>query len=150
MDKTAIKELLNDFTSLLDDTPRELTERRISEGAWSLKEIVGHLIDSASNNHQRFVRLLGGDLLEFPLYDQRVWVASQVYNKVDWQTLCNLWNSFNVLIMHIVTSFRPEVMDHSWKVDKNSYTLEWLADDYYRHMRQHKDQYIRHLAGAGS
>jgi hypothetical protein len=150
VEKTEIEEQLNDFISLLGDTPEELTEKRVSEGAWTIKEIIGHLIDSASNNHQRFVRLLHGDLEQFPVYDQRFWVASQPYNRVDWQTLRSLWTSYNLFIMHLVGSLPPAALSHTWNLEGNSYTLEWLVDDYYSHMRQHRDQYIRQLAGAGS
>ena len=44
-------------------------------GKWSPKQVIGHLIDSASNNHRRFVRANFVDDLIFPGYDQETWVA---------------------------------------------------------------------------
>jgi hypothetical protein len=43
---------------------------------WTRKQLLGHLIDSASNNYQRFVRLQQGNLVGFPGYDQEFWVAA--------------------------------------------------------------------------
>ncbi|MBK9046740.1 MAG: hypothetical protein IPL74_08565 [Bacteroidetes bacterium] len=45
---------------------------------WSKKEILGHLIDSATNNHQRFVR---GQFETVPeiSYDQNNWNTFSYY-----------------------------------------------------------------------
>lgn len=63
----------------LRNTPRRTIEARIDPSTWSVKEIVGHLIDSASNNLQRFVRLQVSDSLVFPDYsqDNDAWVSIQ-------------------------------------------------------------------------
>ena len=75
---------------------------QLSSDAWSLKEIVGHLIDSASNNHQRFVRLQIGNLEEFPAYEAEQWIRIQQYNRMDWGMLKDLWLHFNTLILALV------------------------------------------------
>src|SRR5437867_2017768 len=62
---------------------------------WSKKEIIGHLIDSASNNHQRFVRVQLYDGLDLPGYEQERWVAVQDYQNAGWANLLVLWKSFN-------------------------------------------------------
>src|SRR5580765_1589333 len=66
------------------------------QGKWSAKEIVGHLIDSASNNHQRFVRAQFTDDLVCAGYDQDSWVASQRYQSAPWDDLLALWVHFNL------------------------------------------------------
>ena len=60
---------------------------RPAEGKWSAKEIIGHLIDSASNNHGRFVRAQLQDDLIFSGYAQADWVAVQRYQERDWTAL---------------------------------------------------------------
>ena len=60
------RSVVESFNDKLAGIPGEITGIRLSEDKWSLKEIIGHLIDSASNNHQRFVRLQFGDLVNFP------------------------------------------------------------------------------------
>ncbi len=68
---------------------------RRAPGAWSAKEIVGHLIDSASHNHQRFVRASWQDDLIFSGYDQDAWVSAQAYQQAPWPELLDLWVAYN-------------------------------------------------------
>src|SRR5689334_263609 len=69
---------------------------------WSVKEILGHLIDSAANNHQRFVRAeLSGDLA-FPGYEQNGWVTAQDYQGVAWLRLVDLWVLYNRHLAHVI------------------------------------------------
>ena len=71
-------------------------------GRWSKKEILGHLIDSASNNHQRFVRAQLAPAYEGPSYQQESWVAAQSYATESWPDLVNLWLLYNRHLLHIV------------------------------------------------
>src|SRR5882672_12120249 len=81
-------------TRLLGFTEAEVQARRFS-GKWSRKEVLGHLIDSASNNHQRFVRAqLQGELV-FPGYQQDRWNQLQQYQSERWENLVRLWASYN-------------------------------------------------------
>ena len=73
--------------------PDDAAARRPSPGKWSPKEIIGHLIDSASNNHQRFVRAQLQDDLVFPGYAQDEWVAAQRYQDGPWRELLELWRA---------------------------------------------------------
>ena len=76
-------------------------------GHWSKKEILGHLIDSASNNHQRFVRAQLAPSLETPGYEQEPWVAVQSYATESWPDLVNLWLLYNRHLLHIVRTMQP-------------------------------------------
>ncbi|MGH7621314.1 MAG: DinB family protein, partial [Gemmatimonadaceae bacterium] len=71
-------------------------------GKWSRKEIVGHLIDSASNNHQRFVRAQFTDDLICAPYDQDAWVSTQRYGAAPWRDLIALCAHFNVQIARVM------------------------------------------------
>lgn len=71
------------------------TSRHPAPGKWSPRQIVGHLIDSASNNHGRFVRAALHDDLVFPGYEQDGWVATQDYQHASWRDLVSLWAAFN-------------------------------------------------------
>src|SRR3954470_5646711 len=68
---------------------------------WTIKEVIGHLIDSAANNHQRFVRAQFVDELVFPKYEQNEWVRCQAYNDADWQELLELWQRYNRHLAHV-------------------------------------------------
>ena len=69
---------------------------------WSKKEILGHLIDSAANNHQRFVRAQMAPSYEGPTYEQESWVAAQSYGTESWPDLVNLWLLYNRHLVHII------------------------------------------------
>ena len=102
---------------------------RPSENDWSAKEIIGHLIDSASNNHQRFVRLQLTDRLDFPDYgqDNIHWVKIQSYQHHPWHDLLGLWRYFNLQLARIIRA-------------QTSITLFDLMTDYLRHLENHLDQ----------
>src|SRR5579872_1515889 len=69
--------------------------RARAPGKWSCKQVLGHLIDSAANNHQRFVRAQEQARLVFPAYNQNHWVTSQHYDERVWSELVNLWATYN-------------------------------------------------------
>ena len=70
--------------------------------SWSRKEILGHLIDSAANNHQRIVRACYHAATNFPPYRQNEWVQIQQYNQVAWRELVELWMAYNRHLSHII------------------------------------------------
>ncbi|HEY3045526.1 MAG TPA: DinB family protein, partial [Vicinamibacterales bacterium] len=76
-------------------------------GKWSPKQIVGHLIDSAANNHQRFVRAQQAPALEFPAYEQDHWVGCQHYEDRGWADLTSLWHAYNRHLAHVIAQI-PE------------------------------------------
>ena len=116
---------------------------RPSENEWSIKEIVGHLIDSASNNHQRFVRLQLTDRLDFPDYgqDNIHWVKIQNYQQHSWHELVSLWRYFNIQLACIIRAVDPSSLRHIWQIhSQSSVTLFDLITDYLRHLELHLNQ----------
>src|SRR5258705_13268704 len=77
------------------------SEQRPSPERWTRKEVVGHLIDSASNNHQRFVRGQIASGQDFPGYEQEQWVRIQCYQGARWANLIDLWRAYNPHILHV-------------------------------------------------
>src|SRR5260370_800883 len=80
------------------------TSTRPSENKWAKKEILGHLLDSASNNHQRFVRAALQGSLTFPGYDQNGLVELQQFREVDWNFLLDFWAAYNRFLAHVINS----------------------------------------------
>jgi hypothetical protein len=116
---------------------------RPSKEAWSIKEITGHLIDSASNNHQRFVRLQLLEQLTFPDYgqDNIHWVRIQNYQARSWEDLLGLWRYYNIQLASIIRSVDPSCLNNVWQIDtETSVTLFELMIDYLRHLEVHLDQ----------
>ena len=116
---------------------------RPAEDAWSIKEIIGHLIDSASNNHQRFVRLQLVEELTFSDYgqDNIHWVRIQNYQNRSWEELLGLWRHYNLQLADIMRSVEPSCLNHFWQLNtEKRVTLFDLMVDYLRHLEDHLDQ----------
>jgi hypothetical protein len=125
---------------------------RPAPGKWSPKEIIGHLIDSASNNHGRFVRAQLHDDLRFDGYEQAEWVEVQRYQERDWADLIALWQALNHHIAHVMATADPEALGRSrarhnldvlaWKPvgTEQSATLEYFMRDYVGHLKHHLAQ----------
>jgi hypothetical protein len=111
---------------------------------WSPKEELGHLIDSATNNHIRFVRAaLEGDIA-LPGYAQDGWVRLHAYKDRRWADLVSLWHSYNALLATLIVSIPDNCMSSTCTIGANPpVTLGFLIDDYVLHMRHHLD----HLLG---
>ncbi len=80
----------------LSQISEEQSTKPLADGKWSRKEVIGHLIDSAANNHARFVRAQLDNNLVFPGYEQEKWVAIQRYNEEPWRQLVALWQHYNL------------------------------------------------------
>ena len=116
-------------------------EQAPGPGKWSPQQVIGHLIDSASNNHQRFVRAQEGPTLVFPAYAQEHWVKCQRYEDGAWDDLITLWHAYNHHIAHVIEHI-PEGHRNVQCVI-GTYppaTLGFLAHDYVVHLRHHLGQ----------
>jgi hypothetical protein len=144
-------------THLHSMTP-EAALRRPAPAKWSPIEIVGHLIDSASNNHQRFVRARFRDDLRFDGYDQDAWVSAQAYRSASWPELVSFWRSFNLHLAHVMENTPASVLrrprtDHNlhelaWELvpEGEPVTLEYFMRDYVAHLKHHLRQIEPQLA----
>jgi hypothetical protein len=119
----------------------------IAAGKWSRKEILGHLIDSAGNNHQRFVRAQLSGEIRLPGYDQELWVSTQSYRSESWENLVQLWVSFNRHLLHLGTNIPPAKLNSTCFIGDNMpVTLEFLFIDYVRHVKHHLHQILERAA----
>jgi hypothetical protein len=108
---------------------------------WNAKQILGHLIDSASNNHQRFVRALTQPQLEWPNYEQEPWVEAQRYRGADWETLVKLWTAYNRHLLWVVLHIPEEKIGTICRIGDNPpMTLGELIGSYADHLEHHLNQ----------
>jgi len=154
-----MKEVIQDFRKTIEtasDRLLKISEKQSAQypapNKWSPKQIIGHLVDSAANNHQRFVRAQFKDDLVFVGYDQEEWVDIQNYQQESWPELVQLWKSFNLHIAHLVENIpeqklKQQSREHSlnkiaWKLvsENEPATLEYMIVDYIGHMKNHLNQ----------
>jgi len=116
---------------------------RPAPGKWSKKEILGHLIDSAANNHQRFVRLQLTPRLELPGYDGDAWVSLQRYQERPWRDIVDLWLMYNTQLAEVIRYVDPPALRNIWRApDGKDVDLEFIIRDYLVHMQHHLDQIV--------
>jgi hypothetical protein len=121
---------------------------REKDGGWSIKEIIGHLVDSASNNHQRLSRYVPQGHLDYPPYDQEQCVQRAGYQAFDFERLLALWYNYNQLLLHLIAGLPDADLDSTISIGaKPPVTLRQLASDYFAHMENHERQARRIIAG---
>ena len=159
--KNEMAEFLNSFRQTIElaaarllEIPEKQSAIPRSEDKWSPKEVIGHLIDSASNNHQRFVRAQFTDELIFAGYEQEGWVRVQNYQGETWPELVQLWKLYNQHILHLVshipeetrTKLRSKHNLHQIASDaireNEAVTLDFFIRDYLDHMKKHLEQIL--------
>jgi hypothetical protein len=111
-----------------------------SPAKWSKKEILGHMIDSAQNNIRRFI-VAQYEQNPTIVYNQDNWVAISHYQGYDHAALIQLWQLLNKHLAVILKNMTPEMLQRQCQTEK-SHTLEWLAEDYVRHLRHHLHQVL--------
>ncbi len=135
-----IEELINIWEVKLLQLPQDVrTERRNSQNR-TIKQILGHMIDSASNNHQRIVRLQYNKTLDFPDYrqDNDMWISIQNHQQEDWSKMINMWKYFNLHLGHIFLNIDPTRLSNVWKdFEGTSVTLGEMIEGYLVHFELH-------------
>jgi hypothetical protein len=118
-----------------DDSEASL---RNAPGNWSKKEILGHLVDSAVNNHHRFVRAQQVKELTFPGYEQEHWVSSQGYGERPWSELIDLWRLYNRHLAHVISLVPEDQLAVMCVIGPGEpVSLGYLVEDYLVHLRHH-------------
>jgi hypothetical protein len=143
-----MKELSQKLLGVIDAAEPKLRKTNAAEstkpvlaGGWSRKQVIGHLIDSASNNHQRFVRAALQPALDFPGYDQDGGVRLQDPQSADWLLLVQLWAAYNRYLAHVISQVPVTKWETPCRIGSaKPVTLAFLVTDYYRHLTHHLAQ----------
>jgi hypothetical protein len=125
----------------LVSVPESLADVPWREGGWTRKQIVGHLLDSAANNRQRFVRASTGGPYFGPNYSQDDWVAAHGYSNQPWTTLLEWWQTEHEILKAVVDRIPEDRLETRCILDESApVTLRYLIEDYVEHQKWHLKQ----------
>jgi DinB superfamily len=149
-----LREVIDTATPELLAVGHDASGRAPSPGKWCARQVIGHLIDSACNNHGRFVRAQFTDDLVFPGYDQEAWVTAQDYVSGNWADLIALWRGYNLHLTRIIAAIpetdmirqrsRHNLHEIGWRpvAQDTPATLEDMVRDYIAHLEHHLTQVL--------
>ena len=136
---------LDEVRQTLRSLPENLADVPWRAGGWTHKQIVGHLLDSAANNRQRFVRASSGGSYSGPSYAQDAWVAAHGYAEQPWATLLLWWEIEHEILIAVVDRIPEERLKTKCRIGEDApETLEFLIADYLEHQRWH----VKQLSGS--
>lgn len=145
-DLVARVEEASEWLARLDETT---VRHKPTPERWSIAEVIGHLVDSATNNHQRFIRAQEADELVFPKYDQNSWAEKSGYHDADWRELVELWRLYNRLLAGVIRRIPAEKLTVRCTIGPyDPCTLEFLVVDYLDHLEHHLKKIRERLADA--
>jgi hypothetical protein len=129
-------DIIPDLLNQIDDNVFSFKEQN---NKWSKKEILGHLIDSATNNHQRFVRAQFEPNPEI-VYDQENWNLFSYYQQMDSRDLIGFWLTYNKHLISLIENMPKESLSRTCLIAGSLLTLQYLVDDYVVHLEHHLKQ----------
>ncbi len=134
--------LCETIPALLNIIPEDEFKFKAKPEKWSKQEILGHLIDSASNNHQRFIRI---QFEENPkiIYDQNNWNKYNNWNALNKGHVIRFWEVYNRQLIELISIIPPENLIRTGITNEvQPVTLNWLIDDYVVHLEHHMRQIV--------
>ena len=138
--------LISSWEHKLSALPEEVISGRYNSQDRNMKQILGHMIDSASNNTHRIVHLQYRESpCDYPNYATKGnndrWIAIQDYQSEHWNNMIQLWKYSNIHIVHVIGNVDPAKLDQQWIYDKkNLFSLREMIVDYLRHFKLHLDE----------
>ncbi len=141
-----LREVVREVLPLLEKVHEDEAGFKPNPEKWSKKEILGHLIDSACNNHQKFVRTMAQPHIDFVGYQQNFWVASQQYNLDHWIDLVRLWELYNHYLAFIIENVKEDLLHHTISIENaGPFRLDFIMTDYVEHLKHHLKQILPEL-----
>ncbi len=138
-----LRETISMVLPLLQAIPNTQASIKPQPTKWSPKEIIGHLIDSACNNHQKFIRAMSQRHTDFVGYQQDFWVQSQSYNDCTWEELLVFWSSYNLHLAHIIEHTEENVLSNTISIESvGPFRLDFIMPDYVEHLKHHLRQIL--------
>jgi len=138
-----IEERISNWESKLTQLDKDTISTKRNSQNRTIKQILGHLVDSCANNHHRIIRLQYNTKLTFPDYqqDNDLWIKLQDYQNEDWNNIIQLWKFYNIHMIQVIKSVDHSQLNNEWtNFEGNKVTLEKMIDGYLWHIDLHLDQ----------
>jgi hypothetical protein len=138
-----IIDLVAEWEPKLNALPNQVTTERRNNQNRTIKQITGHMIDSASNNTHRVVHLQYQDSpFSFPNYAKNGnndrWIAIQNYQEEDWKNLVQTWKYSNLHYVHVIKNIKVEKLANEWIAGPGkNISLKTMIIDYLPHLKLH-------------
>jgi uncharacterized damage-inducible protein DinB len=135
--------LVGEWENILEKLSRETYTKKLNSQNRSIKQILGHMVDSASNNTHRVIHLqYQPSPLIFPDYanfgNNDRWIAIQNYQDENWHDLVKLWRYINLHFAHVILNIQEDKLQNKWTTAKGeNVTLEEMVVDFPRHFKLH-------------
>ena len=136
-----LSNILSEYSPKFAAITNEVFSEKPLPHKWSKKEVLGHLIDSAQNNLRRFICAQYESHPPFITYQQDFWVESNQYQSMEKADVIHLWRLINERIIAVLNNMAPEAYDKQANTG-TLHSLEWLAQDYVKHLKHHVNQII--------
>ena len=137
-----LQSIITDYSGMMKNIGEEEFAKKPSSNKWSKKEILGHLIDSAQNNIRRFI-VAQYETTPFIIYNQDKWVTISNYQYGEAKEMIELWILLNKHICNILSNTKSEAAMRTCETNGRSiHTIEWLAQDYVKHLLHHLHQVL--------
>lgn len=140
-----LRQIISEYAVKIASIPDQEFSAKPFPHKWSKKEVLGHLIDSAQNNLRRFVVSQYENEPPKITYDQDFWVKANYYQSASQKNVIALWQLINTQIATVLTtmpSSNHRLNCDTGKQTRQLHTLEWLAEDYVKHLKHHLNQII--------
>jgi len=135
-----LRRLVEDWEKKLNLLSEDIIQDKKNRQGRNIKQILGHMIDSACNNHQRIVRLQYTPRLMFPDYtpDNNLWIDLQAYTEENWEDMVQLWKFYNLHIAHIMTHADKTKLHTEWtNGSEGPVSLKDIMMNYLAHFMLH-------------
>ena len=132
-----LERLVGETVASWSEKDEALFPYSLEDGKWSVKQVFGHLCDSAVNNLQRVVRLAAQDGLIFPRYHQEHWVRVQRYEARTFREVLDLFRILQLHFAHTIRNLDPTQLENQWLDEDAPKTMRHIIEDYLGHLRHH-------------
>ena len=141
-----LENLTGEWEPILSALPEETISLRKNSQGRSIRQILGHMVDSASNNTHRVIHMHYQESpVNYPDYanlgNNDRWIAIQNYQEEDWNRLIRLWVAVNQHFIHVIRQIEESKLEQQWTSALNeTVTLREMVNDYPRHFKLHLNE----------